>query len=190
MSTLGILVALIMIAAPVDAGPLYKTLGTDQAGDGPAPVLDLTALKVRAVRATLEIRLEFVDLTEISVEGTSAGWYFTNQLSRKYLCCQVEVAFGAQPSYRFSHGWQECRRCAKEMVVRGSYNVAEDAVSFFVPVDAVPFVPSDLISGCGRDDVLPSYRCGAVDDFSAYASVPGYGSETLVTTRSYRMRGP
>jgi len=183
----GVLLGL-LVPSNTSAASSYKTLGTDQSGET-APFVDLTALKVRRAGASLEVRIEFVDLPPVSVDGTTAGWYFTRDSgSKRFLCCHVEVLFGVQPQYRMTYGWDECPNCTKEKSLEGTYNAEEEAVSIFVPLRLASLQANDLISGCGRsNDELPWRRCGSRDDFSAHGSIPVFGSDTLITTRVYKI---
>lgn len=181
----GLVLVGLLAAAPADAVPAYKILGTDEAGDASADMLDVRSLGVRRTKAGISVRIWFEDLPDVAPAGPFALWNFRHDRKPRRECCELRVNFRPQPELLFNYRADRCRDCWRSVEVKGRYDATEDTVTFFVPLTIAPFKIGDRIYGCP-----PADEDGLCDrsGWSLVTSPGSYGDDFLTTTRRFEIR--
>ena len=166
-----------LLAAPVEAAPAFKTLGTDPKLDA-APSFDLTELSVAKMGQDLEIRIGIDGMLPVvgSAVPLLPGVQWAFDVKKKTYVAEAYVHPVEGPGYLLFE--RKGNVYTQIMSLEGTYDFQDGFVSLRVPLKKIGARKGTVISGTGKK--------GTEDvDFHIHAGPHTEYADTLSTTKDF-----
>ena len=160
----------VVVAAPTEAAPRFKTLGTDAELDA-APSFDLTSLSVRKVKKDLEIRIGINAMTPPwgSLIPLLPGVQWAFDVKGRTFVAEAYTDPTSDPGFLLFE--QKDEVFTQIMDLTGTYDWQDGFVSMKVPLKKIGARSGTKISGAGKkgsNDVDFHIHLGPVTEYADY----------------------